>query len=72
MSTQTGDLFLFLDIASRTEQGIDINIIRYFLCYCNRVIFQENQVPRGQTKNCQLPYREVTLNYATLNPWRLK
>ena len=27
MSTQTGDLFLFLDISSKTEQGIDFNII---------------------------------------------
>ena len=46
MSTQTGDLFLFLDIASRTEEGIDINVIRYFLCYwgliwlnCSNIFF---------------------------------
>ena len=56
------------------ERKITVHIFHYilFASKCNRVIFQENQVPRGQTKNCRLPYREVTLNYATLNPWRLK
>ena len=31
MSTKTGDLFLILDIASRTEQGVASNVISFLI-----------------------------------------